>query len=130
MSTFQKQFGPYGFETTTSQYNVQSGLGSPSADSHTHDGEREWTESPLLGTWSQSRPRLDIPNFSSASESSKNQDPPMVSLEERPRPDIPISPTSTSERFGGDYISATAVMSPLDRTMSGESEDGRFSSEC
>ncbi|KID79263.1 Galactose oxidase/kelch, beta-propeller, partial [Metarhizium brunneum ARSEF 3297] len=130
MSTFQKQFGPYGFETTTSQYNIQPGLGSPGADSHTHDGEREWTESPLLGTWSQPRPRLEIPNFSSVSESSKNQDPPMVSPEERSRPDIPISPTSTSERFGGDYISATAVMSPLDRTMSGESEDGRFPSEC
>ncbi|EFY92649.1 hypothetical protein MAC_01285 [Metarhizium acridum CQMa 102] len=130
MSTFQKQFGPYGFEGISSQYNVQSGLGSPSAASNTHDGEREWTESPLLGTWSQSPPRLEIPNLSSASDPSKNQDPPMVSPEERSRPDMPVSPTSANERFGGDYMSATAIMSPLDRTMSGESEDGHFPSQC
>ncbi|KHN97044.1 Galactose oxidase/kelch, beta-propeller [Metarhizium album ARSEF 1941] len=128
MSSFQKQFGPYNFQRPCSQYNVQSGLGSPSAACQLSDGATEWIESPLLGTWSQFT-GLEIASHPSPSDHSKKQDASAVSPEEGARPDRPLSPASTSERLGSDYFAAAAIMSPLDQTMSGETDDGRFDNQ-
>ncbi|OAA48385.1 Galactose oxidase/kelch, beta-propeller [Metarhizium rileyi] len=126
MGTFQKQFGSFGPELSSSQYNRQSEFGRLSAAFPTSGGERHWIEPPLPDTWARSPSVLETPDPSDPCDFSKSQALPMVSPEEHAQHDLPVSPASSSGRFGGDYITAGATMSPINRPMSGETEDGRF----
>jgi hypothetical protein len=65
-------------------------------------------------------------NFPSPASSPETRDPQAAASEEGEHEDAPVSPTSANENVGNYFATAGPIISPLGRTLSGETHPGYF----